>query len=92
LWGTGIPAEFDGLGFRMERVWVEGYAPIYSFLSRSHWIQLDAAWKGDPGNYTRMAEYVAVNASEFNATANATIDNVTGYVAGTTGERRRYTR
>jgi len=86
LWGTGIPAEFDGVGFRMERVWVEVYAPIYPG-TRSQWIQLDPSWKKAKA-YTKTDQYIQVNSTvnatelQEGATANATINETAGYIQG----------
>ena len=86
LWGTGIPAEFDGVGFRLERVWVETYAPIYPG-TRPLWIQLDPSWK-TATPYTKTDEYISVNSTvnatelQNGATANATINESEGYIQG----------
>jgi len=84
LWGTGIPAEFDGVGFKIERVWVETYTPIYPG-TRPQWIQLDASWK-KAGNYTKIEQYIEVNSTinatelQDGATANTTINETEGYI------------
>lgn len=86
MWGAGIPSEFDGYGFVIERVWVETYVQPRPYM-REHWVQLDASWK-PAENYTKIGEYVSVtstiNASELQegALAGATINETAGYVTG----------
>lgn len=84
MWGAGIPAEFDGHGFVIERVWVETYTEPRPYLE-GHWVQLDASWM-PAENYTKIGEYVSVtstiNATELQegALAEATINETAGYV------------
>jgi hypothetical protein len=86
MWGAGIPAEFDGHGFVIERVWVESYTEPRPY-TEGHWVQLDASWK-PATNYTKIGEYVSVtstiNASELQegALVGATINETAGYVTG----------
>ncbi len=86
MWGAGIPSEFDGKGFLLERMWVETYAKPSPYLSE-HWVQLDSSWK-KAGKYTKIDQYVSVqstvNAAELaeGALSGAEINETEGYVTG----------
>ncbi|MEE9176017.1 MAG: transglutaminase family protein [Thermodesulfobacteriota bacterium] len=86
MWGAGIPSEFDGRGFVIERVWVETYVEPRPYLE-GHWVQLDASWKS-ARSYTKIDDYVTVTSTidpevlQDGALSGAEINAEEGYITG----------